>query len=1233
MKKIISFVLSIVIFTSIMPNCAFASEQEVLAQYSGSTTASYGYKPNCTFTVNKIVDDKFRGSFSATNLGKYNISQSVEGQVYENYDSFTCVFSLDNYYNTSFVITVYPFEGYCECISSGTWHFVDFRMNGTKFSFNTSSEISGNLEFNESDLKMCMVLSSSAYKKKIKNNQLVPLKDCIVANEFDLNTENLRSYNYIDENNNQDSNKNDVAFSITYRKIDENNVDMIVVIRGSYNDEWGGNAELTGETYDSAQKRHVNFSIAKDSIEKPIEQYLSQYLSQYQNVNLIITGHSRGAAVSNLYAKEAIDKINGINNSNDIPKFNKVTAYTFACPNVEKYNDTMENYSSIFNFCLSEDLVPTVPLTYPPDGWNYWKYGITYITDLDYKYFWNYTGLDNRNTRLSIYAIHAAFSEWNSVEEYYNKPIGEDDDYTTLYNFFSQTASEWKSVNSKHELYIRISNLIKRTKKYPEICNLVKNIAIGADSVLAHLADAYEPTIENFNHVDRNGVSLYRRYTYQNCLYDFENKGHFADNINNQNSWAINDKSFNENEITKLETIYNNNSDVLEWNLLDPSTWEGITWNADGNVESIDLSFKNLSGELDLSGFSSLKSLDLSGNEITGVTLSNCSSLEEIDCSFNKLTSLDLSDCTNLNSIICCYNHLDTHEGGTLYNTLDDLMFDDVYVNYYPQSVPENATFNTTELNALKTFANTDNNESILDWLDDDGNIDTEKLQNNILFEYDGSKYRVVAIDISDTNVEGTLNLTSFAQLKELYCENTKLVSLNLNGCTKLNTLHCDGSNLTTLTLPSNSSQKTSPLYDVSCEYNYIDTSIFTPTIVEYVNFKAGANLEYENQKGDSSVLQSALSFANELEEKDYSSSTYEPLKDLLDECNYYNFDNLYLTQEDIDELTSEILSAIYELEAYFDVVITGTNGTITINCNSESLNLGKHSLLYATEIKLNATPDDGYTFAGWYDTVNNIYVSKNAEYTFKVSSNIKLKAVFIADGSSTLTFANYSNWIAGTVTKTTQEWAELTAISDMLPDVPYRYGYSNGRWVYNDADVIGRLQSGENVIITAEYDEDDTSLPEPPDVTDKPVLDLYYKYDNNNCVGSFVMASGFPENIQVEEIGIAFYYKDANTFDPTDNFTLILNNKMMTSRFNTDTLEDIYIVNMNKMTSKYNWASRGYVTYRDGNNMVTVYSNQVNIVDRQDILTTPFGLINYDNTGNNLGNKHNIDVIEGECD
>ena len=1232
MKKIISFVLSVVIFTSIIPNCAFASEQEVLAKYSGSTTASYGYKPNCPFTVNKIIDDKFRGSFSATNLGRYNINQSINGKVYNNYDSFTCVFSLKNYYNTSFAITVYPLEGYCECISSGTWHFVDFRMNGTKLTIDTNSQISGNAGFDESDLVMCMLLSSTAYDKKYKNNQLISLKECIVANGFDLNTEDLRSYNYLNENN-KDSNKNDVAFSITYRKIDDNNVDLIVVIRGSYNDEWSGNAELTGETYDSDQKQHTNFSIAKDSIEKPIEQYLSQYLSQYQNINLIITGHSRGAAVSNLYAKEAIDKINGINNLNNIPKFNKVTAYTFACPNVEKYNNTMENYSSIFNFCLSEDLVPTVPLTYPSDGWNYWKYGITYITDLDYKYFWNYTGLDNRNTRLSIYAIHAAFSNWTNVEEYYNKQIGKDGDYTTLFKFFIQTANEWKSVDSKPELLIRINRLMKRTKKYPEIGDLVKSIAKGADSVFAHLADVYEPTIENYNHVDRNGVSLYRRYTYQNCLYDFKNKRHFAENIENQNN-SISEynspttivlSNLNLSNISQLTSFANqgDNLSILGWDLDDPSTWTGITWSEDGNIQNIDLSFKNLSGSLDLSNFDLLKKLDITGNNLTFLNMDNCSSLEEIDCSFNKLTALDLSDCTNLTSVTCCYNYLDTHEGGTLYNTLDDLMFSDCYVNYYPQSVPANATFDSTELNALKAFANTNNNNTVLNWLDDSRNIDTEKLQNNVLFEYDGSKYRVVAIDISDLDISGVLNLTSLPLLQELYCENTKITTLNIKGCTKLKTLKCDGCELASITLPSNANAKTSSLYDVSCEYNYLDTSIFTQDVIKYVEFKAGGEIQYENQKGDSSALQAAVNYGESLEEADYSKNSFAQLNEILCECKKYDYDNLYLTQADIDSLTADILTKIYNLKAFLNAKISAKNGIVKVfydETEFEDNSLANSggvielppdtdgftvsdgsdtfSVLFGTTVTLTATPKEGYNFIGWYNSSSNRYISTENPYTFRVAANVDIKAIFASDGDATLTFLTPSNQVITTISKFPAEWAEVGTINDLLPDVPFKYGCKNGRWEYDEADVLSKLRSGENVNIVSAYDKGEFTVPSARKAEGKPALDLYYKYDDESGIGSFIMTTGFPENIKVESVGIAYYFKAADSFNPKD-YILTLNNKVRTSKFGMDKLYDYYIMNMKNINNRNNWSVRGYVAYYDSNNNLKVeYSNQINIIN-----------------------------------
>lgn len=146
-------------------------------------------------------------------------------------------------------------------------------------------------------------------------------------------------------------------------------------------------------------------------------------------------------------------------------------------------------------------------------------------------------------------------------------------------------------------------------------------------------------------------------------------------------------------------------------------------------------------------------------------------------------------------------------------------------------------------------------------------------------------------------------------------------------------------------------------------------------------------------------------------------------------------------------------------------------------------------------------------------------------------------------------------------------------------------------------------MQTGENVTLIPEYDEDDTSLPTPPSPKGyTPALDLYYRLDAEANVGSFVMAAGIPDNCQLESVGIAFYYKNADEFDPT-KFELLINNKMLVSRFNTDEIDDIYIVNLNKLTSKYNWAARGYVTYYDASgNLKTVYSNQINVVNREQV-------------------------------
>ncbi len=1190
-KKITTIILSIIIILNLSPFNALAEidSNDFYAQYSGTTQASYGYNPDCTFTITKIIDDRFTGYFSATGLGRYNINQDVKGIVYSGASSFTCIFSLSNYYNTSFVITVYPNEGYCRCITSGNWHFEDFEMTGTIFSYSQNVNPITSDNFSEDDFKTSMALSVGIYSQK---TNFINDEFRRTLNENGFNENNVTLYKF---GNFGDSNKNDVAFAIANKYSDSNDdnniVDMFVIIKGTYYDEWSGNFEITGESYSNIDY-HVNFKTAEESIKSQISKEYNKLSRLGYIINLIITGHSRGAAVANLYAKEATDC--QVTANSLIPQFNKVTAYTFATPNVEKYYNGMESYNNIFNFCFSTDFVPTIPLTNPTQGWNYWKYGETYYCDFTDLRNENYAQLGISTEIINkdvVESIHKEFARWTSVERYYNRISNPNNDYMpdlTLYKYLHDGPTRLLS-NKRSWQIVGGINTVTEYGSYDDFRKLTNTLVCNIHTLKkSHDYKTYNTIISNFSN------KYFARVSYSNYISNTGTVYRIA--TQSKNTTII----FNENDIAKLETIYNNNSDVCDWDLSDPTTWNGIIWNDNGNVESIDFSYMNLEGTLDLSNFSSLKSLNLSGNNLTSVNLDNCSSLEEIDCSFNKLTTLDLSDCTNLTSVTCCYNYLDTHEGSTLYNKLDDLMFSDCYVNYYPQSVPDNATFDTTELNALKTFANTNNNNTALNWLDDGGNIDTEKLQNNVLFEYDGSKHHVVAIDISDLDISGTLDLTSLSLLQEICCENTKITTLNIKGCTKLETLKCDGCELTSITLPSNANAKTSSLYDVSCEYNYLDTSIFTQDVIKYVEFKAGGEIQYKNQKGDSSALQAALYFANKLDEKDYSEETFTPFKELIDECNAYNYDNLYLTQEDIDEITTNILVSMYELKAYFKVNISSSNGSFTVNDEKSNSNY-KQSLLYGTTVTLNAVPNEGYIFVGWYDTVNNIYMSKKPEYTFKVSTNTDLKAVFIAEGSATLTFVNHSNWVAGTFTKSTAEWAEVTSINDLLPEVPFRFGYSNGRWVYDEQEVFSKLQAGEDVVIGAEYDEDDASFPTPSVAKDKPVLELYYKYNEENTLGTFMMAAGFPENIKVESVGIAFYYKKADLFDPRDNFTLLLNNKMMIGRFNTEQLEDIYIINMHKMTSTYNWAARGFVTYYDSNgNLVTEYSNQINIIDRQ---------------------------------
>ena len=135
--------------------------------------------------------------------------------------------------------------------------------------------------------------------------------------------------------------------------------------------EWEGNMKICPPdsdgnydkyTFTDGDDTHDNFLNAASDLKDTIKEYLDIFGINNENTTIVITGHSRGGAVSNLTAKELTD---------DTEVLSKVTAYTFACPNVEKYNYKMSYYRNIYNFWFKSDIVPTVPLSSPTEGWGY----------------------------------------------------------------------------------------------------------------------------------------------------------------------------------------------------------------------------------------------------------------------------------------------------------------------------------------------------------------------------------------------------------------------------------------------------------------------------------------------------------------------------------------------------------------------------------------------------------------------------------------------------------------------------------------------------------------------------------------------------------------------------------------------------------------------------------------------------------------------------------------------
>jgi Leucine-rich repeat (LRR) protein len=76
------------------------------------------------------------------------------------------------------------------------------------------------------------------------------------------------------------------------------------------------------------------------------------------------------------------------------------------------------------------------------------------------------------------------------------------------------------------------------------------------------------------------------------------------------------------------------------------------------DITVLNIKEKDLTGPLNVVGFTNLRSLICSNNKINNLQINQCSNLEMLDCSNNRLSSLNLNGLTKLSMISCDNNYL-----------------------------------------------------------------------------------------------------------------------------------------------------------------------------------------------------------------------------------------------------------------------------------------------------------------------------------------------------------------------------------------------------------------------------------------------------------------------------------------------------------------------------------------------------------------------------------------------
>ena len=282
--------------------------------------------------------------------------------------------------------------------------------------------------------------------------------------------------------------------------------------------------------------------------------------------------------------------------------------------------------------------------------------------------------------------------------------------------------------------------------------------------------------------------------------------------------------------ITVINNYHDENVKTLEgisffYNL------QELTWN--GVLES-----------LDVSGCSSLQTLDCNNNQLTSLNVSGCSSLQTLYCSYNQLVSLDVSGCSSLQSLNCSFN-----------NQLVSL-----------------------DVNGCSSLQTLDCRCNQLVSLDVSGcsSLQTLYCHNNQLTSLDVSGFGLLQTLECYSNQLVSLDVSGCSSLQTLNCTNNQLTSLDVSGFGILQTLNCTNNQLTRLDVSGCSSLQT-----LECNYNRLrDINVRDCLLLEYL--RCGRNqllgLDLSNNsllkvagEGSYNSVISEIEFVNGIDLVDYN--------------------------------------------------------------------------------------------------------------------------------------------------------------------------------------------------------------------------------------------------------------------------------------------------------------------------------------------------------------------------